>query len=140
MMKIFFRKCWFSQMCVGIFYSKRPTLPRFEDLALVNSTVNWGGVWSVVDSSWPPVRLGIYARPLRRWLRRFPRSRILFISGERLVVDPAFEMARVQVQIPIKWSLCLTEQVPKFLPVYLTLIIINLSAAISFPIATVKIT
>lgn len=51
----------------------------------------------MVDASWPPVRLGVYARPFRRWLRRFPRSRLLLISGERLVADPAAEMARVQV-------------------------------------------
>ncbi|XP_072931815.1 heparan sulfate glucosamine 3-O-sulfotransferase 3B1 isoform X2 [Epargyreus clarus] len=82
--------------------SKRPTLPRFEDLALVNSTVGWGGPWSVVDATWPPVRLGIYARPLRRWLRRFPRSRLLLISGERLVADPAAEMARVQDFLGLK--------------------------------------
>ncbi|CAK1596417.1 unnamed protein product [Parnassius mnemosyne] len=82
--------------------SKRPTLPRFEDLALVNSTVGWGGTWSVVDASWPPVRLGVYARPLRRWLRRFPRSRLLLISGERLVADPAAEMARVQKFLGLK--------------------------------------
>ncbi|KAL0893292.1 hypothetical protein ABMA27_014884 [Loxostege sticticalis] len=83
-------------------YSKRPSLPRFEDLALVNSTVGWGGAWSVVDASWPPVRLGVYARPLRRWLRRFPRSRLLLISGERLVADPAAEMARVQEFLGLK--------------------------------------
>lgn len=81
-------------------HSKRPSLPRFEDLALVNSTIGWGRVpWSVVDATWPPVRLGVYARPLRRWLRRFPRSRLLLISGERLVNDPAAEMARVQVNM-----------------------------------------
>ncbi|XP_026752758.2 heparan sulfate glucosamine 3-O-sulfotransferase 3B1 [Galleria mellonella] len=82
--------------------SKRPTLPRFEDLALVNSTVGWGGIPSVVDATWPPVRLGIYARPLRRWLRRFPRTRLLLISGERLVADPAAEMARVQEFLGLK--------------------------------------
>ncbi|XP_032525569.1 heparan sulfate glucosamine 3-O-sulfotransferase 3B1 isoform X1 [Danaus plexippus] len=76
--------------------SKRPSLPRFEELALMDSP--WG---SVVDT-WPPVRLGIYARPLRRWLRRFPRSRILIISGERLVVDPAAEMTRVQEFLNLK--------------------------------------
>lgn len=80
-----------------LLHSKRPSLPRFEDLALVNSSVGWGGSPSVVDASWPPVRLGVYARPLRRWLRRFPRQRLLLISGERLVADPAAEMARVQV-------------------------------------------
>ncbi|XP_063825114.1 heparan sulfate glucosamine 3-O-sulfotransferase 3B1 [Ostrinia nubilalis] len=80
--------------------SKRPSLPRFEDLALVNSTVGWGGPWSVVDASWPPV--SVYARPLRRWLRRFPRSKLLLISGERLVADPAAEMARVQEFLGLK--------------------------------------
>ncbi|XP_059048608.1 heparan sulfate glucosamine 3-O-sulfotransferase 3B1 [Achroia grisella] len=82
--------------------SKRPSLPRFEDLALVNSTVGWGGIPSVVDATWPPVRLGVYARPLRRWLRRFPRTRLLLISGERLVADPAAEMARVQEFLGLK--------------------------------------
>ncbi|RVE51617.1 hypothetical protein evm_003749 [Chilo suppressalis] len=83
--------------------SKRPSLPRFEDLALVNSTVGWGGVrWSVVDASWGPVRLGVYARPLRRWLRRFPRGRLLLINGERLVSEPAKEMARVQDFLGLK--------------------------------------
>ncbi|KAJ8728316.1 hypothetical protein PYW08_016701 [Mythimna loreyi] len=82
--------------------SKRPSLPRFEDLALVNSSAVWGGAPSVVDASWPPVRLGVYARPLRRWLRRFPRSRLLLISGERLVADPAAEMARVQEFLGLK--------------------------------------
>ncbi|XP_026324976.1 heparan sulfate glucosamine 3-O-sulfotransferase 3B1 [Hyposmocoma kahamanoa] len=83
--------------------SKRPSLPRFEDLALVNSTMGWGRApWSVVDATWPPVRLGVYARPLRRWLRRFPRSRLLLISGERLVNDPAAEMARVQKFLGLK--------------------------------------
>ncbi|PZC82295.1 hypothetical protein B5X24_HaOG210851 [Helicoverpa armigera] len=82
--------------------SKRPALPRFEDLALVNSSAAWGGAPSVVDASWPPVRLGVYARPLRRWLRRFPRPRLLLISGERLVADPAAEMARVQEFLGLK--------------------------------------
>ncbi|XP_013199923.2 heparan sulfate glucosamine 3-O-sulfotransferase 3A1 [Amyelois transitella] len=83
--------------------SKRPSLPRFEDLALVNSTVGWDGVpWSVVNASWPPVRLGVYCRPLRRWLRRFPRSRLLLINGERLITDPAAEMKRVQDFLGLK--------------------------------------
>ncbi|XP_048482644.1 heparan sulfate glucosamine 3-O-sulfotransferase 3B1 [Plutella xylostella] len=78
--------------------SKRPSLPRFEQLALVNSTHNW----SIVDATWGPVRLGVYARPLRRWLRRFPRRRLLLVSGERLVADPAAEMARVQEFLGLK--------------------------------------
>ncbi|XP_045497293.1 heparan sulfate glucosamine 3-O-sulfotransferase 3B1 [Colias croceus] len=81
--------------------SKRPGLPRFEDFALINSTLQWGGAWAI-DGSWPPVRLGIYARPYRRWLRRFPKSRLLLINGERLVADPAAEMARVQDFLGLK--------------------------------------
>ncbi|CAG9093830.1 unnamed protein product [Plutella xylostella] len=81
---------------------KRPSLPRFEQLALVNSTHNWGVPWSIVDATWGPVRLGVYARPLRRWLRRFPRRRLLLVSGERLVADPAAEMARVQEFLGLK--------------------------------------
>ncbi|CAD0199493.1 unnamed protein product [Chrysodeixis includens] len=82
--------------------SKRPSLPRFEELALVNSSAGWGLVPSVVDASWAPVRLGVYARPLRRWLRRFPRASLLLISGESLVIDPAAEMARVQEFLGLK--------------------------------------
>ncbi|CAH2036906.1 unnamed protein product, partial [Iphiclides podalirius] len=88
--------------------SKRARLPRFEQLALVNWSGGWGGGWGgwggwpAVDPSWPPLRLGVYARAFRRWLRRFPRSRILLVSGERLVADPAAEMAAVQDFLGLK--------------------------------------
>lgn len=65
---------------------------KFEELAFVN-----GSVWGSVDTAWGPVRIGVYARYLDRWLRHFPLSQMLFVSGERLIVDPAAEMARVQV-------------------------------------------
>ncbi|XP_047504879.1 heparan sulfate glucosamine 3-O-sulfotransferase 3A1 isoform X2 [Pieris napi] len=81
--------------------SKRPGLPPFEEFALLNSSIQWGGTYSV-DASWPPVRLGIYARPYRRWLRRFPKSRLLLVNGERLVADPAAEMVRVQDFLGLK--------------------------------------
>ncbi|XP_063534190.1 heparan sulfate glucosamine 3-O-sulfotransferase 3A1 [Cydia strobilella] len=79
--------------------SKTPSLPRFEELAIVNGSWGAGGA---VAASWPPVRLGVYARPLRRWLRRFPRERLLLVNGERLVDDPAAEMARVQEFLGLK--------------------------------------
>jgi hypothetical protein len=66
---------------------------RFEDLAFLNGS---GGL---VDTSWGPVKIGVYARHLERWLRCFPLKQLLFVSGERLIVDPAAEMARVQVSI-----------------------------------------
>lgn len=65
---------------------------KFEELAFVN-----GSVSGSVDTAWGPVRIGVYARYLERWRHYFPLSQMLFVSGERLIVDPAAEMARVQV-------------------------------------------
>ncbi len=50
----------------------------------------------VVDTSWGAIKIGLYARHLERWLRFFPPDRIHFVHGERLVVDPAGELALVQ--------------------------------------------
>jgi hypothetical protein len=74
-------------------YSKKAGMRRFEDLAFLNGS---GGL---VDTSWGPVKIGVYARHLERWLRCFPLKQLLFVSGERLIVDPAAEMVRVQVSI-----------------------------------------
>ncbi|XP_044733596.1 heparan sulfate glucosamine 3-O-sulfotransferase 6 [Chrysoperla carnea] len=77
--------------------SKRPGMPSFEQLAFLNGT-NGG----IVDTRWGPVRLGVYARYLLRWLKYFSLSQMLFISGERLVVDPAAEVGRVQDFLGLK--------------------------------------
>lgn len=66
-------------------------MKRFEDLAFVN------GSFEVVDTSWGPVKIGVYSKFLEKWLQYFPLSQLLFISGERLIVDPAFEIGRAQV-------------------------------------------
>lgn len=71
--------------------SKKKELKKFEELAFVNGTS------SVVDTTWGPVKIGVYAKHLERWLEYFPLSQLLFISGERLINDPAAEMGRVQV-------------------------------------------
>jgi [heparan sulfate]-glucosamine 3-sulfotransferase 3 len=81
-------------------YSKKAGMRRFEDLAFLNGS---GGL---VDTSWGPVKIGVYARHLERWLRCFPLNQLLFVSGERLIVDPAAEMARVQVS---SFTLTLSE-------------------------------
>ncbi|XP_023677485.1 heparan sulfate glucosamine 3-O-sulfotransferase 6 [Paramormyrops kingsleyae] len=70
--------------------SKNPALPPFQDLAFRN------GSRGPVDTSWSAVRIGIYAKHLENWLRFFPPSSFLFVSGERLVLDPAGEVGRVQ--------------------------------------------
>lgn len=50
----------------------------------------------VVNTKWGPLRIGLYCRHLQRWLHYFPLSQFLFISGERLISDPAYELQRVE--------------------------------------------
>ncbi|KAL2101115.1 hypothetical protein ACEWY4_002876 [Coilia grayii] len=77
--------------------SKNPGLPSFQSLAFRNSS----GL-DAIDTSWSAVRIGLYAQHLESWLRHFPLSRFLFVSGERLVADPAGEMGRVQDFLGLK--------------------------------------
>lgn len=81
--------------------SKRPELGRpFEQLAFLpddaNESMSSSSSWTV-DTSWGAVKIGLYARRLTRWLRHFPRNQFHFVSGERLITDPASEMALLQV-------------------------------------------
>ncbi|XP_017338725.1 heparan sulfate (glucosamine) 3-O-sulfotransferase 3-like [Ictalurus punctatus] len=70
--------------------SKTPGIASFESLAFKNRSSGQ------VDSLWSPVYIGLYAQHLEHWLAYFPLSQIHFVSGERLVSDPAFELGRVQ--------------------------------------------
>ncbi|XP_036316161.1 heparan sulfate glucosamine 3-O-sulfotransferase 4 [Pipistrellus kuhlii] len=70
--------------------SKKPEIPTFEVLAFKNRTLG------LIDASWSAIRIGLYALHLENWMQFFPLSQILFVSGERLIVDPAGEMAKVQ--------------------------------------------
>ncbi|KAL4659129.1 heparan sulfate glucosamine 3-O-sulfotransferase 6 [Arapaima gigas] len=76
--------------------SKNPGLPSFENLAFKNTSLG------LVDTSWGAVRIGIYAKHLENWLQYFPLSHFLFVSGERLVSDPAGEVGRVQDFLGLK--------------------------------------
>ncbi|KAF7204711.1 heparan sulfate glucosamine 3-O-sulfotransferase 3B1 [Nothobranchius furzeri] len=76
--------------------SKSPGLPSFQSLTFHNATTG------LIDTSWSAVRIGIYAKHLENWLRYFPLSRFLFVSGEQLVTDPAGEMGRVQDFLGLK--------------------------------------
>ncbi|XP_017776166.1 PREDICTED: heparan sulfate glucosamine 3-O-sulfotransferase 3A1 [Nicrophorus vespilloides] len=78
--------------------SKKPDMKKFEALSFINSSMRM----KEVDTSWGPVKLGLYARYLLRWLKYFPLSQFLFVSGERLVVDPAMELKRVQDFLGLK--------------------------------------
>ncbi|XP_076008192.1 heparan sulfate glucosamine 3-O-sulfotransferase 2-like [Genypterus blacodes] len=76
--------------------SKAPDLPSFQELAFRNQTLG------IVDTSWNAIRIGLYALHLEHWLRHFPLAQIHFVSGERLITDPAGELARVQDFLGLK--------------------------------------
>uniref|UniRef100_A0A8C8S7J2 Sulfotransferase n=1 Tax=Pelusios castaneus TaxID=367368 RepID=A0A8C8S7J2_9SAUR len=76
--------------------SKNPTIPSFQALAFKNFSTG------LIDTTWSAVRIGIYAKHLDNWLQYFPLSKFLFVSGERLVSDPAGEMGRVQDFLGLK--------------------------------------
>lgn len=71
-------------------------MKKFEELAFINGTC------SAVDINWGPVKIGIYWKHLTNWLKYFPLSQFLFVSGERLIVDPALELGRVQDFLRLK--------------------------------------
>ncbi|KAM9494816.1 heparan sulfate glucosamine 3-O-sulfotransferase 4 [Clarias gariepinus] len=76
--------------------SKRPEIPTFEVLAFKNRTLG------LIDASWSALRIGIYALHLENWLQYFPLSQMHFVSGERLITDPAGEMTKVQDFLGLK--------------------------------------
>ncbi|XP_078257086.1 heparan sulfate glucosamine 3-O-sulfotransferase 3B1-like [Rhinoraja longicauda] len=76
--------------------SKRPDIPSFESLTFKNRTTG------LIDTSWSAIQIGIYAKHLENWLQYFPMRQILFVSGERLISDPAGELSRVQDFLALK--------------------------------------
>lgn len=76
--------------------SKKPDIPSFESLTFKNMSSGQ------IDTSWSAVQIGMYAKHLERWLKYFPMEQLLFVSGERLITDPAGEMVRVQDFLGLK--------------------------------------
>ncbi|KAM6165001.1 heparan sulfate glucosamine 3-O-sulfotransferase 3A1-like [Rhynchocyon petersi] len=76
--------------------SKRPDIPTFESLTFLNRTSG------LIDTSWSAIQIGLYAKHLEHWLRHFPLRQLLFVSGERLIRDPAGELGRVQDFLGLK--------------------------------------
>lgn len=81
--------------------SKRPEVASFDSLVLENDGKNTTGQGSV-NERWGAIRIGQYARHLRRWLKHFKRDQFHFVSGERLVTDPAAELGAVQDFLGLK--------------------------------------
>ncbi|XP_059572304.1 heparan sulfate glucosamine 3-O-sulfotransferase 2 [Alligator mississippiensis] len=76
--------------------SKKPDIPTFEGLSFRNRSLG------LVDTSWNAIRIGMYVLHLESWLQYFPLSQIHFVSGERLITDPAGEMGKVQDFLGLK--------------------------------------
>ncbi|KAM6957482.1 heparan sulfate glucosamine 3-O-sulfotransferase 2 [Aplochiton taeniatus] len=76
--------------------SKKPDIPTFEELAFKNRSLG------LVDTSWNAIRIGMYILHLENWLQYFRISQIHFVSGERLITDPAGELGRVQDFLGLK--------------------------------------
>ncbi|XP_005989357.1 heparan sulfate glucosamine 3-O-sulfotransferase 3B1 [Latimeria chalumnae] len=76
--------------------SKKPDIPTFESLTFKNRTTG------LIDTSWSAIQIGIYAKHLENWLQYFPMGQILFVSGERLITDPAGELGKVQDFLGLK--------------------------------------
>ncbi|XP_022243258.1 heparan sulfate glucosamine 3-O-sulfotransferase 3A1-like, partial [Limulus polyphemus] len=70
--------------------SKQRGSKRFEEMAFLNVTTG------LVDTSWRAIRIGLYAKHLKRWRRFFPLTQFHFVSCENLILDPVGEMAKVQ--------------------------------------------
>ncbi|CAH1729237.1 unnamed protein product [Chironomus riparius] len=77
-------------------FSKKKDMKKFEELSFVN------GSYQLVDTSYGAIKIGVYAKYLERWLKFFPLKQFLFISGERLISDPAAEIYRVQDFLNLK--------------------------------------
>ncbi|XP_006820440.2 heparan sulfate glucosamine 3-O-sulfotransferase 3B1-like [Saccoglossus kowalevskii] len=74
--------------------SKRK-IKSFEKLAFVNNS-------GVVDTSWGAIRIGVYAKHFEKWLKYFPLSSFLFVSGEELIRNPLGELTKVQQFLGLK--------------------------------------
>ena len=77
-------------------FSKRPYIKSFEQRAFIDNTTR------LVNTKWGAVKIGVYAKHLERWLRYFPLDQFHFVSGERLISNPAGEMAKVQKFLGLK--------------------------------------
>lgn len=70
--------------------SKRASMKPFEHMALSDNHTG------LVDTSWPVIKIGIYAKHLEEWLRYFPLEQFHFVNGENMVKNPSEEMFKLQ--------------------------------------------
>ncbi|CAD5115163.1 unnamed protein product [Dimorphilus gyrociliatus] len=61
----------------------------FDRLAFLNDT-------KIVNASWAVIKIGLYYKHLARWRRYFSDKQIHLVSGEKLVSQPAAELAKIE--------------------------------------------
>ena len=69
--------------------SKHSVKP-FERMAMVNESLGQ------VHTNWPAIRIGLYAQHLAQWIRFFPLTQLHVVDGQRLIDQPASELAQVE--------------------------------------------
>jgi [heparan sulfate]-glucosamine 3-sulfotransferase 2 len=55
-----------------------------------------------LNTRYKAIHRSLYDVHMRNWLRHFPLEQIHFVSGERLITDPAGELGRVQDFLGLK--------------------------------------
>jgi len=68
--------------------AKNKSYPPFEELAMTED--------GEVDKTYTAVRRSLYVRHMAKWLRQFPRSQFLIVSGEGLIEDPVPHIKRIE--------------------------------------------
>ncbi|VDO92013.1 unnamed protein product [Soboliphyme baturini] len=68
---------------------KRSSKP-FDKMACIDQNC------TVIDTSWSAIKIGLYSKHVKRWLRYFPLQQIHIVSGERLITDPLEEIRQVE--------------------------------------------
>lgn len=66
-------------------------MPSFEEMAFTNYSHSLS-----VNTSWGAIKIGLYHKHIKRWLKYFPRDQIHFVDGERLITHPASETNLVE--------------------------------------------
>lgn len=75
---------------------KKPSIASFESLLFKNSSSKG------INTEWPPIQVGLYAKHLVNWIQYFPMRRLLVVNGDRLIQNPAPEMSRIQEFLGVK--------------------------------------
>lgn len=70
------------------------SLPKFEEYVLKDN--------NVINKERGIVKSGVYIRFLKYWMEFFPLSQIHFVSGERLVQNPATELKLVETFLNLR--------------------------------------